>query len=306
MRWTLALVVVAVVGCGRVRRRRGVCRPTVAVVNDAGPTPICAPAPATREDAPEPPAVVGVPTFTNPRLEMGVLRAPPSMSTVNTRIPLLRWELDVLDPEVRVDLCRDPACANPRITAVVTTDRYRPPGPLDAGVWFWRVTVLEAPSRRTPVWHFVVGRNPPGVDTAWVRPQRACDLNGDGRSDLLEDPIDHVPEEDELNEIRWRWGQLDGFGPVHSTGEVIRYLIPQNPECVPDVLGTGRSAFFVGSIGRSTGADHRTALYSWVPVFRPSRNLTVLSPRNGRGKESVHAEGETSSPHARAEARGTP
>lgn len=100
---------------------------------------------------------------------------PPSLSTVRSTRPALRWAMpnDVSDPIV--ELCADPACATVLATIAAAGSSAVPDSDLPSGPIYWRVT---ASGRTGPTWRFDVG---PAAQTeaAWgIAPD--YDRNGYG------------------------------------------------------------------------------------------------------------------------------
>jgi hypothetical protein len=112
------------------------------------------------------------------------LIAPLSGSHVSALRPQLRWELPSAAEGVRVQLCRDRACASVITTFDAVGASGAPAVDLPAGVVFWNARAMSGGTVATavsPTWELVVPRRGAAVDTAWGA---LSDFNGDGLADL--------------------------------------------------------------------------------------------------------------------------
>lgn len=87
---------------------------------------------------------------------------PPSLSTVRSARPTLRWTLPAGATEAAVELCGDPDCTTV-IETIAGASTGAPAGVLPAGPVYWRVTAL---GRTGPTWRFDVARRETR-DAAW-------------------------------------------------------------------------------------------------------------------------------------------
>jgi len=105
------------------------------------------------------------------------LLAPASASRVTSRRPTLRWRAGA--GMMRVQVCRDRACAAVAFTTDIFGERAQPAAALDPGVYFWRVSSLSG-AATSATWEFVVGRGSAGDTALGCFP----DFNGDGFADV--------------------------------------------------------------------------------------------------------------------------
>jgi len=110
--------------------------------------------------------------------------APLSTSTVTSQRPTLRWQSAGFTDGVRVQICRDRACATIEQTLDLPGTSGRPTTALAPGVHYWRLFGRIGQYVGTasgPVWEFSVGARSAPVDTSWGT---VADFNGDGYADL--------------------------------------------------------------------------------------------------------------------------
>jgi len=113
------------------------------------------------------------------------LVAPLSPHTVTSQTPRLRWALGAGSDGVRVELCRERACATVvhRLDALGTSALT--PMVLTPGAWFWRAVGMQGAAAGvtySATWELFVGHRSALVNTAWGQ---TTDLNGDGYADLV-------------------------------------------------------------------------------------------------------------------------
>lgn len=209
------------------------------------------------------------------------------MSMVYTATPLLRWRGADSRSLLRLEVCRDRACASPSIATAVSGDSYRVTTALAPGVWFWRLTADDA-EWSTLVWYFVVRRNPPGIDSVSLRETRACDVDGDGRNDVVVGATCHPPGGpdpyvDAGGEHAW-WGW--------NGRQLVRHAITgpfvdrgcTTIDCVPDRFGTGRSTLLF-----RTTDGHPTVAATLAPD-----GASFIAVTTGESRDvSTSSEGDT-------------
>ena len=115
------------------------------------------------------------------------LLSPLSAAIATSRRPVLRW-LGAHDDNVRVDVCRDRACARRIVSFAARDGAARPPRQLPPGMVFWRVTRLghghghgHGHGQTSRVWQLVIPARDSGRSGSWGA---VPDFNGDGFSDL--------------------------------------------------------------------------------------------------------------------------
>jgi hypothetical protein len=97
----------------------------------------------------------------------------------------LRWELDPGSDGAEVEICRDRACTTPVATFTSFGTSAKPPKPLGAGVYFWRLHGTAGDGVRagvSPTWELVIGAHSAPVDTSWGS---IPDIDGDGFADAF-------------------------------------------------------------------------------------------------------------------------
>jgi hypothetical protein len=104
---------------------------------------------------------------------------------VTSQQPTLRWQLAPASDGAQVEICRDRACTRNVVTFLAPGTSGRPPTPLAAGVYFWRVHGTSNGAvgvTSSATWEVFVGALSAPVDTWWGS---VPDFDGDGIADAV-------------------------------------------------------------------------------------------------------------------------